>query len=434
MPYLWAKPKLMAKKVCFNLSIYPDKENALILLRFNFKAKRFQISTGFSVPLKYWNKTAQRCKEVAAFPFAKQINARLNSLEKDTLKLFYDYAAEGIIPTIDHFKRDWEARVMKVEEEAPALIPFIMQVIEERKAMNRPKGSIQIYNNCLGHLEAYQKNKGKTLNFETLTQGFVNDFTAYLFSKGFQDSYSHKVISTLKTFVRLADSRGIFENSPLLKAKAEVRKREADKVYLNEGELRILANMPLEGKLSNVRDLFLIGCLTGLRFSDWSQIKTENIEQIEHAGNKAECIVMTTQKTKQKVILPLTNPMLRAILEKHGWKAPKRISIQRFNDYVKELCREAGFTQTIEINEYRAGRQEKQISQKWELIASHTARRSFATNAFKAGLPPSDIMKFTGHTTIASFMKYLKVTTEETAVILSEHEFFTGKPTLKVVG
>ena len=126
--------------------------------------------------------------------------------------------------------------------------------------------------------------------------------------------------------------------------------------------------------------------------------------------------------------------MLRAILEKHGWKAPKAISAQKFNDYVKELCREAGFTQTIEINEYRAGRQEKKAFQKWELISSHTARRSFATNAFKAKLPPADIMKFTGHTTIASFMKYLKVTTEETAVYLSEHEFFTGKPTLKVVG
>ena len=115
MPYLWAKPKLMAKKVCFNLSIYPDKENALILLRFNFKAKRFQISTGIVVPLKYWSKTAQRCKEVAAFPYAKKINARLNSLEKDTLMLFYDYLAEGIVPTVSTFKKEWLKRTTNKE-------------------------------------------------------------------------------------------------------------------------------------------------------------------------------------------------------------------------------------------------------------------------------------------------------------------------------
>lgn len=423
----------MAKKVNFNVLASPDKKSGLILLRFNYKAKRFQISTTLNIPLKYWNAKTGRAKETQAFPYAKQINERLNSLAADTLALFYDYTAEGIIPSLERFKKDWLARVMKEEAEVPGLIPFIHEVINERTRMNRPKGSIQIYSNCLGHLETYQKNKGKSLNFENLTQAFLNDFTAYLFSQGFSDSYSHKVISTLKMFVRLADSRGIYENSPLLKAKAEVKKREADKVYLNEVELRILANMQLEGRLANVRDLFLVGCLTGLRFSDYSHIKPENIQPIEHAGKKVECLVITTKKTQQKVILPLSNPLLRAILEKHGWKAPKQISAQKFNDYVKEVCREAGFTQPIEINEFRAGRQEKRTLQKWELISSHTARRSFATNAFKAGMPAPDIMKFTGHTTMASFMKYLKVTTEETAVFLSEHEFFTGKPSLKVV-
>ena len=423
----------MAKKVNFNVLASPDKKNGLILLRFNYRSQRFQISTGLTIPLKFWNAKTQRIKETQAFPYAKQINERLNSLAADTLGLFYQYTAKGIVPTIEQFKKDWLAITTNVQEEAPELLPFIHLFIDERKAMNRPKGTIQNYTNCLGHLEAYQSARNKALTFANIGQQFLSDFTAYLFAQGLTDSFTHKLITTLKTFVMEADRRGIYEDCPLIKTKLEVKKREADNVYLNEAELRILANMQLEGRLANVRDLFLVGCLTGLRFSDYSHIKPENIQPQEHLGKTVECLVITTQKTKQKVILPLSNPLLKAILERHGWKAPKAISAQKFNEYVKELCREADFTQPIEINEFRAGRQEKRTLQKWELISSHTARRSFATNAFKAGIPAPDIMKFTGHTTMASFMKYLKVTTEETAVFLSEHEFFTGKPSLKVV-
>ncbi len=427
------KIKAMAKKVNFNLLQSPGKESGLILLRFNFKAKRFQISTGLSIPAKHWNKKIQRVKETQAFPYHKQINQRLNSLESDTLNLFYDYTAQGIIPTLEQFKKDWLALTFSVQEEVTELLPFIRQFIEERRGMNRPQGTIQNYTNCLVHLETYQAARNKRLTFANIGQQFLADFTAHLFSQGLTDSFTHKLIATLKTFVREADRRGICQESPLLKAKLEVRKRETDAVYLNEGELRLLYNLPLEGKLANVRDMFLVGCFTGLRFSDYTQIKPENIQPQEHLGKTVECLVIVTQKTKQKVIIPLTNPMLRAILERHGWKAPKAISSQKFNDYVKELCLKAGFTQPIEVNEYRAGRQEKHKYDKWELVSSHTARRSFATNAFKAGLPAADIMRFTGHTTTAAFMKYIRVTTEETAVFLAEHEFFTGKAALKVV-
>jgi len=420
----------MAKKVNFNLLSSPDKKNGLILLRFHYKSQRFQVSTGLSIPSKHWNAKTQRVKETQAFPYAKQINARLNSLSADTLALFYDYTAEGVIPSLERFKKDWQAKVLNIETKAPAFVPFVQEMIAERKKMNR---LTPVWASCLKQLEAYQTEKGKALDFENLTQAFLNDYTAFLFAQGLADSYTHRVISALKMFVRLADSRGIYENCPLLKAKAEVKKREADKVYLNEAELRLLANMELEDRLANVRDLFLVGCLSGLRFSDYSQIKPENFQLVEHAGKKVECLTMVTKKTAQKVVLPIVNPILRAILEKHGWKAPKPISVQRFNQYVKELCREAGFTQPIEISEFKSGKQEKRTVQKWELISSHTARRSFATNAIKAGLPAADIMKFTGHSTMAAFMKYVKATGEETAVHFSEHQFFTGKPSLKVV-
>jgi integrase len=180
-------------------------------------------------------------------------------------------------------------------------------------------------------------------------------------------------------------------------------------------------------RLERTRDLFLIGAFTGMRFSDYSEIRPENIRPIEDGGKTVTCIVKTTQKTGRKVFIPMTNPNLIAILERNGMKAPPKISNQKLNDYTKELCQIAGFDSPVEITEFRAGRQSSQVFKKYELVGTHTARRSFATNALKRGLPINEIMKFTGHTTMASFLKYVKTTGEETAVSLADHQFFTGK-------
>ncbi len=424
----------MSKKPIFNLKNRTD-DPALIVLKFNFKRRRVVLSTGLTVPQRFWNDatSVQRVRATRDFPRYKAFNQRLNLFEAETVKLWDEYNARGILPTAKEFKQELINRINNIREEAPGLLPFIRQIIEERQKMNKPAGSIQVYKNCLKNLEAYQSARRKNLNFDVLNDAFVNDFTAFLFSQNFADGYVHKVLSTLKMFVRLADKRGVYEGSPLLKTTLSVKKRAKDNIYLTEREIETLYHLDLPGKLANVRDLFLIGCFTGLRFSDYSKIKSENIQAVEHGEKQVKCLVMTTHKTKQKVVLPLVNPMLLDILERHEWKTPRRISNQKLNDYLKELGQKAGFTQEVEINEYKAGEHLKKTCQKWELITTHTARRSFATNAYKRGLPVADIMKFTGHTTIQSFMKYIKVTGEETAVILSEHEFFTGKSPLRAI-
>jgi len=228
--------------------------------------------------------------------------------------------------------------------------------------------------------------------------------------------------------------RGIYEIDITGKVNLTIKKPEAENIYLTDREIETLYRMEgLSKRLDKVRDLFLIGCYTGQRYEDFTSIKPENEQEIEHDGKKVKCLVITQSKTKKKVTIPLVNPKLKAILQKYGMTAPT-ISNQKLNKYVKELAKLAGFIDKIEINDFRAGRHEKKVYEKWEKVSSHTARRSFATNAYKRGLPVPDIMKFTGHTTVSTFLNYIKVTGEETAVVLSEHEFFTGKNSnLKIV-
>lgn len=407
---------------------------ALIILVHTFNRQRVTLSAGVTVPRKFWNAKAERVKESRDFPHYAKINALLNRLEALTLELSYDFKALGVKPSREEFKQAFKKKLGRQETQRPALFTFIRQLIEERKGMNRPQSSLNVYRNCLNHLEAYQKERRRQIDFADITESFKNDFVTYLFAQNFADSYVHKILTTLKMFLRDAWKRGINDNQGFEKIGLTVTKRGADNIYLNEREVETLASLDLSDneRLDRVRDLFLIGCFTGLRFSDFSAVAPENIRMIEHAGKEVECLVMTAKKTKQRVVIPLVNPALRAILEKYGNKAPKAITNQKLNEYLKELARLAGFTESVEVNEFRAGRHEKKLYQKWELVTSHTARRSFATNAFKRGLPAADIMKFTGHTTERQFMKYIKVTNEENAVILADHDFFTGKSPLKV--
>jgi integrase len=89
------------------------------------------------------------------------------------------------------------------------------------------------------------------------------------------------------------------------------------------------------------------------------------------------------------------------------------LSNQKFNEYVKEVCKLAGINDPIEVQKTRGGVRKKEIKEKWELTTSHTARRTFASNLYLEGVPIKFIMKFTGHKTIQSFMSYIHVTDEE---------------------
>lgn len=405
----------------------------IIRLIFQYRGNAIVVSTGAHCEPRHWDDRNQRCRESVGPPQYRHINLMLSRWEAITVELYYEYKAAGRMPEHTVFRNELLKRLGKAPADdsaaKPSLLQFAAQFIEERRAMGRPKGSLAVYENTFSHLEAYAKERRRKVDWGDIGEKWKNDFFVYLLSKQFADSHSHKLFSTLKTIVREGWRRGYINEDPFARFKLPVQKRDSDKIYLTEAELQTLADMDLSAnpRLERTRDLFLIGAFTGLRFSDFSEIKPENIRPIEDGGKTVTCIVKTTQKTGRKVYIPLTNPNLLVVLERNGMKAPRKISNQKLNDYIKELCQIAGFDGPVEITEFRAGRQSSQVFKKYELVGTHTARRSFATNALKRGLPVNEIMRFTGHTTMTSFMKYVRTGAQETAVSLADHEFFTGK-------
>ena len=118
------------------------------------------------------------------------------------------------------------------------------------------------------------------------------------------------------------------------------------------------------------------------------------------------------------------HPKVEAIFRKYGNQPPKAQSNQSTNRVLKRLCRKAGITNFVSVVETSGGVKHEVTHEKCDMVTSHTARRSFATNAYRAGIPSLSIMQITGHSTETSFMKYIRISKEENAIALSKHTFF----------
>ena len=219
-----------------------------------------------------------------------------------------------------------------------------------------------------------------------------------------------------------AVDRNLTKNLEYRNKKFRVLEEQVDKIYLTQKELKVIYEMQLTGiyqKLEKVRDLFIIACYTGLRFSDLIQVRPENINDV---GTQ---IKVRTEKTSEIVIIPL-HPLVKNIITKYKGHLPSVISNQKMNEYLKEIGELAELNTSVKIAITRGGKTENDISKKWELITTHTARRSFATNAFLMDVPTISIMKITGHRTEKSFMKYIRISQEENANKLLTHKFFNS--------
>ena len=165
-----------------------------------------------------------------------------------------------------------------------------------------------------------------------------------------------------------------------------------------------------------IRDLFVVGCLTALRYSDYSTLTLDNFQN--------DFIVKRTKKTNVTVKVPM-HDYVREIIAKCGGNIPNGLCIQYFNKYLKLIMREIGLTDKITYSYTVGGKIKTVTKEKWELICSHTARRSAATNLYLTGrMKTLEIMRLTGHKTEQNFFRYIRLTNDDTARSISGDMFF----------
>lgn len=429
----------MASLLFFVRTSTSKKEKPVsIRVRLKDEGRQAYAKTHLTIPARFWleNGRTLRSKISSSGDF-KERDWCKNQLEGLNSHILNEYLKNGE-PTNEWLTECIErfANPAKFETKPVTLFEFIDHFIKQAENAINPKTgqplSLRVrrdYKTTFDHIKAFAGNR--KIDFDDIDMDFYGGFVKYLETvpkvngKPYKANTVGKFIKNLKVFLNKATEEGI-NKSKRYKSRNFVKIQvDADNIYLDDGDLAKLQNLDLSEKphLEKVRDLFLVGCWTGLRFGDLTRIRPENI--------KDGRITIKQSKTKDDVVIPLHQVVI-SILEKYEGSLPPAISNQKTNNALKVIAQMAGIEGYKTITETRGGIERAIKKNRFELISTHTARRSFATNLYKSGFPSQSIMKITGHKSESAFLKYIKVTPEEHAQLLSNHWAQSGTH-LKVV-
>lgn len=392
-----------------------DKDNpTLIVMVLRYAGQKLVWSTKEKARPRFWDTKRNRVKITVNNPADAYINTQLNDYANKATEIYRRF--DGDISTTE-FKEELDiitGRKQREAEEAAylPLLKFIDYYIELRQnAANAKRGTWKVYATAAGHIKQYIKERhGGQLDYKDIDWNFRHDFEQWLYSAPREHATNHaaKIVSTLGLFLREAWERGYHKNDIYKRRGWNIKKERFARQVLSFEELDLINSLDFSdnARLDKVRDLFLIGAFSGLRFSDFTRITPEHI--IEEAGAQLlELYPKKGERHNANVVIPLL-PILRDKLEKYDYHPPK-ISSQKFNEYIKEVCKLAGIDKEVIVKRSKGGKQIEERKPKYKMIASHTARRSFATNFFQLGLPAIELMKITGHSTERQFMEYINI-------------------------
>ena len=241
--------------------------------------------------------------------------------------------------------------------------------------------------------------------------------------EGLSKNYIGKLVKLVKSVLRFAEAQGETVHQAYRTREFRVLSEEVAHIYLTEAEIGLIQDLELRDNpsLANTRDLFVVGCYTGLRYSDFSKLSEDDIKV--HDG--VRMFEVRSQKTSVRVSIPV-HPCVEEILRARNGYLPRFQNDQLMNRNLKKLGEMAGLHEKVEIERTEGGRMQVQAVPKYKLLATHTARRSFCTNAYLKGLDTLDIMAISGHKTEQNFLRYIKVTREQRAKRIASHPFFSS--------
>jgi site-specific recombinase XerD len=408
--------------VKFNLRKTTGKTPVPVHLIFRYNGAVLNYNTGVKIQPDHWNKEQQ--KATRKQKNYSDFNNYLNKLAEHLESLYLQYKIKGVIPTNAQLKTilDDFTNNDKKAVDVMTFNKFIDVFIEGRKTMVE-SGTMKQYTTFKNLFSKYQADKKKTFDFDDFDFQFERNFKAYHIEKSYSTNYTGKNIKVLKSILNEAAKHGYNKKTDFDTFKKP--QENVDKIYLNKSDLEKIRTCILEPHHDRIRDIFLFSCNTGLRHSDYSKFDSDKhlVTRYHDTGEAYRVIVITTQKTGEKVEIP-TNSLVESILAKYKDVLPKVNVIQDINDAIKEIGKLAGVTDDVIVTAKIGNTRTETKYAKYQLITTHTGRRSFCTNAFKEGAPVANLMKITGHQSEAMFFKYLKIDSQENALLLTNNAFF----------
>ncbi|MDI1257119.1 MAG: phage integrase SAM-like domain-containing protein [Flavobacterium sp.] len=407
-----------SKKPLANLSLR-------LLYRYNETDLVFGANTKYEVSKEYWSKQhkQKRPKDIEIVNEQTKVKTELNKLENYILAAYKTTDAKAINKEWLQNQVDLYYNPVQHAKATPtALIEYIDFYIDYRKHELK-EGLIKKLKVTKHKVERFQVFRKKIILLKDVNDSFKNEFVDYCKSEKYSQNTIERDLAYIKTFCKHARYLGL-ETSPQLDG-LRMDKEKTDSIYLSLEELKKIQEIEkskLTESLENARDWLIISCFTGQRISDFMRFTDTQIRK----ENGKTFIEFTQKKTGKTMIIPLHSKVIE-ILDKKDGKFPYSISDQKYNEYIKTVCRIG------EINDKISGskkseteenskvyRKESGIFEKWELVTSHIGRRSFATNHY-GKIPTSFLIAATGHSTEVMFLKYIGKSNKDLAMELANY-------------
>ena len=337
-----------------------------LYFRFSSGSCRIVFKTSFCVNISKWSNKTKSFKR-----YHQNNKTLLNNLDSFTESVVREYNTVGFIDKqlLDKIHNTFFVVKSKVLESY--LLPYIMLNKLEKTGVTQR--TIQRYKTVYNILVDFEVYMGYKLRFNHFDKAMYTDFLAYLTRvRNLNNNTIGGYVGVLKLWLKEIDMLGDYDVCGDYK---DFKKPSSEVIdtYLNESEiLKIMKTDFSCVRLKNAKKWFVIGLHTGLRVSDLLALTTNDFNE--------ELLKITMQKTKRTVVIPV-HKNCKSII-KSGF--PYKISSQKFNVAIKEICEKSGITEMIRgsVKDSVTKRLVVGFYPKYQLISSHTCRRSFATNLY----------------------------------------------------
>lgn len=399
--------------------------NLRLLFRFNGNDHVIATSTNLEVSKDYWkNKHKLKVKDISVINKQIEINTEINKITNHILKAFEQSGASDLLNKqwLDKQLNSYYNRNTKIKTIPKDIVRFIEYYVEQRLNEVKP-ASITKFNVVKHKLQRLENHIGRSIFINEINEEFKELFVNYCKGENYSQNTMQRELNIIKMFCKFAKYKGVDVHIELEGLK--LNKEKTEKIYLSLKEIDQIEAVQIDKPyLINARDWLIISCFTGQRISDFMRFNKEMI-RVEDSKTLLE---FDQQKTGKTMTIPL-HSKVTSILNKYNGDFPKRISDQRYNDYLKEVCKIAKLHQKVKgkkqinISKDPLERKVRRIEgmyPKYELVTSHIGRRSFATNHY-GKIPTSYLIYVTGHSSEEMFLNYIGKSNKDMALELTKY-------------
>lgn len=409
-------------RVKFYLKDKTAKGETLINLFFSYSGKRLKWFTGHSIHPKKWSFANKRPKRLP------ELDALLDEQSKQVKEIHAEFLKSGIVPTPNQLRDKLNTIYRHVPEEEQSLLSYLEGFLQENPK-NFAHNTLKQYKTLHRHLMEFVKATRYNLNFETVNGNFDESFFHYLTNKEkpLSPSSVNKVYGIFKAYLTYATRKGY--NSNMLYQTFQHKRKKTLQIALTQNELKNLEALKLSGSQELYRDIFVFSCETAMEFSAVAKLKPSDIKEKVfeelNEGKKIKLAEYYRTKTGGKVT-PLLNEKALSILEKYA--DPQRetcfpkLNNQVYNRTLKEVGELAEIHEPIEVVSYVGADKQLTVKPKYELITSHTGRRTFVTLFIERGGTNEACRVYTGHSSNKQLDDYRKDTLLHKMTLAFNHD------------